>query len=118
MRRIGYRRAAVAAVSLLAMVSHAMAFGDGWGGPYGHDGYRDGYSDRDDNRSLQEKIELLRRKVKYVFVIFHENESFDHYFGTYPGANGLSPTVCSPPRMASFPRARRRASRSAISTLR
>jgi phospholipase C len=27
--------------------------------------------------------------VKYVFVIFHENESFDHYFGTYPGANGL-----------------------------
>src|SRR5580658_10948483 len=35
------------------------------------------------------KIELLRGKVKYVFVIFHENESFDHYFGTYPGANGL-----------------------------
>src|SRR5580658_8144027 len=35
------------------------------------------------------KIELLRKKVKYVFVIFHENESFDHYFGTYPGANGL-----------------------------
>ena len=22
-------------------------------------------------------------------MIFHENESFDHYFGTYPGANGL-----------------------------
>jgi phospholipase C len=38
---------------------------------------------------LREKIELLRHKVKYVFVIFHENESFDHYFGTYPGANGL-----------------------------
>jgi phospholipase C len=27
--------------------------------------------------------------VKYVFVIFHENESFDHFFGSYPGANGL-----------------------------
>jgi len=39
--------------------------------------------------SQLEKIELLRHKVKYVFVIFHENESFDHYFGTYPGANGL-----------------------------
>ena len=39
--------------------------------------------------SLREKIDLLRHKVKYVFVIFHENESFDHYFGTYPGANGL-----------------------------
>jgi phospholipase C len=36
-----------------------------------------------------EKIELLRKHVKYVFVIFHENESFDHYFGTFPGANGL-----------------------------
>jgi phospholipase C len=39
--------------------------------------------------SLQDKIDLLRKKVKYVFVIFHENESFDHYFGTFPGANGL-----------------------------
>jgi len=38
---------------------------------------------------LREKIALLRQKVKYVFVIFHENESFDHYFGTFPGANGL-----------------------------
>ena len=35
------------------------------------------------------KIALLRQKVKYVFVIFHENKSFDHYFGTYPGATGL-----------------------------
>ncbi len=39
--------------------------------------------------SLEDKIALLRKKVKYVFVIFHENESFDHYFGTFPGANGL-----------------------------
>jgi phospholipase C len=38
---------------------------------------------------VKQKIELLRQKVKYVFVIFHENESFDHYFGTFPGANGL-----------------------------
>jgi phospholipase C len=37
----------------------------------------------------QKKLDELRRKVKYVFVIFHENESFDHYFGTFPGANGL-----------------------------
>ncbi len=39
--------------------------------------------------STAQKIELLRKKVKYVFVIFHENQSFDHYFGTFPGANGL-----------------------------
>jgi phospholipase C len=30
-----------------------------------------------------------------VFVIFQENESFDHYFGTFPGANGL---FSAPPR--------------------
>ena len=48
--------------------------------------------DRDNNRdglSTREKIELLRQKVKYVFVIFPENRSFDHYFGTFPGADGL-----------------------------
>ncbi|HYL98251.1 MAG TPA: alkaline phosphatase family protein [Blastocatellia bacterium] len=39
--------------------------------------------------SLEKKIKLLRSKVKYVFVIFQENESFDHFFGTFPGANGL-----------------------------
>ena len=36
-----------------------------------------------------QKVDLLRKKVKYVFVIYHENESFDHYFGTFPGATGL-----------------------------
>ncbi|MEJ0046675.1 MAG: alkaline phosphatase family protein [Rhodospirillales bacterium] len=38
------------------------------------------------------KLALLRSKVKYVFVLFQENRSFDHYFGTYPGANGLLTT--------------------------
>ena len=35
------------------------------------------------------KIALLRKQVKYVFVLFQENRSFDFYFGTFPGANGL-----------------------------
>ena len=39
-----------------------------------------------------QKIALLRQKVKYVFVLFQENRSFDHYFGTYPGAIGLTST--------------------------
>ncbi|MDP9094997.1 MAG: hypothetical protein M3N26_00335, partial [Pseudomonadota bacterium] len=39
--------------------------------------------------TAQQKIAMLQQKVKYVFVIFHENESFDHFFGTFPGANGL-----------------------------
>ncbi len=32
----------------------------------------------------------LRAHVKHVFVIYEENESFDHYFGTYPGADNLA----------------------------
>lgn len=39
--------------------------------------------------SDREMIELLRRRVKYVFVLFQENRSFDHYFGTFRGADGL-----------------------------
>jgi phospholipase C len=35
------------------------------------------------------KLKLLREKVKYVFVLFQENRSFDFYFSTYPGAEGL-----------------------------
>ena len=27
--------------------------------------------------------------MKYVFVLFQENRSFDFYFSTYPGADGL-----------------------------
>ncbi|HET6414112.1 MAG TPA: alkaline phosphatase family protein [Anaeromyxobacter sp.] len=35
---------------------------------------------------------LLREKVKYVFVIFNENHSFDNEYGTFPGVNGLYST--------------------------
>ncbi len=71
-----YRKTA-AALGAMAMASNAMAAESNWDGKYGHE------------TSLQAKIDLLRQKVRYVFVIFHENQSFDHYFGTYPGANGL-----------------------------
>ena len=32
---------------------------------------------------------LLQQKIKYVFVIFNENRSFDSEYGTFPGVNGL-----------------------------
>jgi phospholipase C len=32
---------------------------------------------------------LLRQKIKYVFVLYQENRSFDSYFGTFPNAEGL-----------------------------
>src|SRR5579872_1918936 len=40
-------------------------------------------------------------KIKHVVIIMQENRSFDHYFGTYPGAEGLPAkdgkfTVCVP----------------------
>ncbi len=35
------------------------------------------------------KLALLRKHVKYVFVLFQENRAFDFHFGTYPGARGL-----------------------------
>ena len=34
-------------------------------------------------------MELIRSHIKYVFVLFQENRSFDFYFGSYPGADGI-----------------------------
>ena len=40
------------------------------------------------------------QKIQHVVVIMQENRSFDHYFGTFPGADGIpmdasgTPTVC------------------------
>ncbi len=39
--------------------------------------------------SQAQKLALLQKNIKYVFVLFQENRSFDFYFGSYPGANGL-----------------------------
>jgi phospholipase C len=44
---------------------------------------------------------MARAKIQHVIVIMQENRSFDHYFGTFPGADGIPmdggvPTVCSP----------------------
>jgi phospholipase C len=35
-------------------------------------------------------------KIQHVIVITQENRSFDTYFGTYPGANGIPAGVCLP----------------------
>ena len=39
--------------------------------------------------SHAQKLALLRQNIKYVFILFQENRSFDFHFGTYPGARGL-----------------------------
>jgi phospholipase C len=46
-------------------------------------------------------LALARAKIKHVVIINQENRSFDTYFGTFPGADGIPmneagvPTVCS-----------------------
>jgi phospholipase C len=47
------------------------------------------------------RIDPAIHKIKHVVVIMQENRSFDSYFGTYPGADGIPmkngvPTVCVP----------------------
>jgi len=35
-------------------------------------------------------------KIKHVIIVMQENRSFDSYFGTYPGADGIPPSACVP----------------------
>lgn len=35
-------------------------------------------------------------KIEHVVWIIQENHSFDNYFGTFPGADGLPPSTCLP----------------------
>jgi phospholipase C len=39
-------------------------------------------------------------KIKHVVIIMQENRSFDSYFGTFPGADGIPPNVCVPDPMS------------------
>ncbi len=45
-------------------------------------------------------LAAARGAIQHVVIINQENRSFDHYFGTFPGADGIpmdggTPTVCS-----------------------
>ncbi|MGI0130587.1 MAG: alkaline phosphatase family protein, partial [Thermoplasmata archaeon] len=42
------------------------------------------------------KIDPSIHKIRHVVVIMQENRSFDSYFGTYPGADGIPKNVCVP----------------------
>jgi phospholipase C len=46
-------------------------------------------------------LETARANIKHIVIIMQENRSFDSYFGTYPGADGIPmkngvPTLCVP----------------------
>jgi phospholipase C len=60
-----------------------------------------GASSAIDATGSSKELGSLRDKIKHVIIIMQENRSFDHYFGTYPGADGIpmqngAPTVCVP----------------------
>jgi phospholipase C len=40
--------------------------------------------------------ELQTTPIQHVIIIMQENRSFDHYFGTFPGANGIPAGTCVP----------------------
>src|SRR5215469_3970531 len=50
------------------------------------------YSSADKSVSASQGI----HKIKHVIVIMQENRSFDSYFGTFPGADGIPAGVCLP----------------------
>jgi phospholipase C len=67
-----HRKSAAASMSAVVLVAGAMAFTDAsWASTGIH-------------------------KIRHVVMIMQENRSFDHYFGTYPGANGIPAGVCVP----------------------
>lgn len=43
-----------------------------------------------------DQLSDARAHLKHVVIIMQENRSFDHYFGTFPGADGIPAGVCVP----------------------
>ena len=49
-------------------------------------------------------LRMARDRIKHVFVLYQENRSFDSYFGTFPGADGLySRSAAQTPGFANSP---------------
>ena len=52
--------------------------------------------------SAQTQLQAAQSHIQHVIVIMQENRSFDHYFGTFPGAEGIKfdangvPLACYP----------------------
>jgi phospholipase C len=44
------------------------------------------------------KLEKAQQHIEHLIFIVQENRSFDHYFGTYPGANGIPMTKDGRPK--------------------
>jgi len=73
--RFGGRSIAAAIVAALAVFSASAAQAPG--------------SSASAAAASDDRLAQVRRHIKYVFIIYQENRSFDSYFGTFPGADGL-----------------------------
>jgi phospholipase C len=48
------------------------------------------------NAQAQTNLVAARQHIRHVIIIMQENRSFDNYFGTFPGANGIPAGTCVP----------------------
>ena len=49
--------------------------------------------------SAQTQLQAAQAHIQHVIVIIQENRSFDHYFGTFPGAEGIKFDISGVPLM-------------------
>jgi phospholipase C len=49
-----------------------------------------------DTAAAAKRGQKTRTPIKHFVTLMQQNRSFDHYFGTYPGADGIPAGVCVP----------------------
>jgi phospholipase C len=86
MKRLALCVGAAAAASLLVLVRCG---GAASGESPGDGGDETGIPDAGPAADAASDASAAAAKIKHVIVIMQENRSFDHYFGTFPGAEGL-----------------------------
>jgi phospholipase C len=52
------------------------------------------------NAAAAEAASKPKTPIKHFITLMQQNRSFDHYFGTYPGAKGVPTGVCMPVRLS------------------
>ncbi|MFL5799526.1 MAG: alkaline phosphatase family protein [Actinomycetota bacterium] len=96
-RRVTRLSALVSGLALIVVSGVSALAADGPGSP-GGSGSRPAVLSS--SRTLQTQLALAKSHIKHLIFIVQENRSFDQYFGTYPGANGIPmvnghPSVCA-----------------------
>jgi phospholipase C len=101
LRHLPHRGGALLLIVLAAALGVAAAsVGGASGTGSGAGSARRGEAPTSSAASLADQLAGIH-KIRHVVIIMQENRSFDSYFGTYPGADGIPmrhgvPTVCVP----------------------